>query len=38
VAAAGHPSDWVERRLLIGRLAGTPVDVLVNIMLDFWIR
>jgi TonB family protein len=21
-----------------GRLAGTPVDVLVNVMLDFWIR
>jgi len=21
-----------------GRLAGTPVDVLVNVMIDFWIR
>jgi TonB family protein len=28
-------SQW---RFEPGRLAGTPVDVLVTIMLDFWIR
>ena len=28
-------SQW---RFEPGRLAGQPVDVLVNIMLDFWIR
>jgi len=33
-----QPNSAAEWRFEPGRLAGSPVDVLVTVMLDFWIR
>jgi hypothetical protein len=37
-SAAGFPAPVPGRRFEPSRLTGKPVDVLVTVMLDFWIR